>query len=149
MRAATSSAVAAVALALATGCPGPSGTPASKPATPVAADEPTVQKFEAELVHTLVGGGGSTHSNTRTVDGKSSVVVGNITNKVSLGKTTLTTKIEVVGHRAGKDVYKLTYTVAKPEGSQTKSTEVSYEGQRKVLVEDEYGTLVIRPPAKE
>ena len=137
-------------LAVAAGCSRSAPTPADG-APPASVAEGKGPKFESELVHThtVDGKGGSgAYKGTRYEDGKPFNVVENYTTTIKGGSTTLKYEVAFVTHRDGKDVYKLTYTVAKAEGTETKTSEATYEGGRTVLVEDQYGSFVLQPPSK-
>src|SRR5262245_59221575 len=145
----------AVALAAAVGCnrsaptPGAGVSPASA-AVPADGDGGRA-KFEPELLHTNTldgGNGSSSYTSTRNDDGKLFTWANGVTTTIKGRTVTLTFGVAFVGHRNGKDVYKLTYTVKKAEGAQTTTREAAYDGTRTVLVEDEYGSPVLQPPSK-
>jgi hypothetical protein len=143
----------AIGLTLVAGCSRPAPTPAGgespAPAVPAAAGKRP--KFESELVatHTVNGGtGSSAHKSTRYDDGKPFTTVENYSTTIKGSSVTLKYEVAFVAHRDGKDVYKLTYTVEKAGGAETKTTEAAYDGKRAVLVEDQNGSLVLQPPSK-
>ena len=99
--------------------------------------------------HTVNGGtGSSNHTSTRYDNEKPFSAVENWSTTVKAGPITLKCEVVFVAHRDSKDVYKVTYTVAKAEGSETKTNEIPYDGKRAVLIEDQYSTLVLQPPSK-
>ena len=140
--------VVALLLTSAVGCSRSAPTPSSgEPPTPAAvppSSEGKRPKFEYELVHTnaLDGGTGSsvTKGGTRDV----------VSHAITIKGRAVTFKCEIayVGHRDGKDVYKLTYTVEKAGGAESTMKDTAYDGTRTVLIEDQYGTLVLQPPSK-
>ena len=113
-------------------------------------------KFECELIqtHDFNGKtGSSSHFSTKTVDNKLFTSVENYTTTVNLGSVNLKYEFEFLAHRDGKDVYKLTYTISDTSksgvGSETKTSEFTYEGQKKVVIQDKYGSAVFQPPNKK
>jgi hypothetical protein len=142
-----------IGLSLAAGCsrPGSHSAGAEQPAAVAPAADEKRPKFESELVatNTLNGGtGSSVHKSTRYDDDKPFTAVDNYSTTIKGGPVTLKYEVAFVAHRDGKDRYKLTYTVEKAGGSETKTSEAAYDGKRAVLVEDQYGSLVLQPPSK-
>lgn len=106
--------------------------------------------FQSELVHThsINGSGGSgTHRSTHYDDGKPFTAVQEYSTTVREGTTTLKYDLAFAEHRDGKDIYKLSYAVTTAKGAETKSSEAAYDGNRTVIIEDEYGSLVLHPPS--
>lgn len=106
--------------------------------------------FQSELVytHSINGSSGSgIHRSTRYDGGQPFITVEEYSAILREGTTTLNFNLAFAAHRDGKDVYKLSYTVKTAEGAETKSSEVAYDGNRTVVVEDEYGSLVLQPPS--
>jgi hypothetical protein len=147
--------VVGLALAAAVGCtrsaPAPAGEGPPASATVPAGGDGARPKFESELVHTstLDGGtGSSTYKSTRNEDGKLFTVADAIATTIKGATVTLKFEVVFVAHRRGKDVYKVTYSVAKGGATQTTTQEAAYDGTRTVLVEDQYGSLVLQPPSR-
>jgi hypothetical protein len=142
-----------LALAVAVGCSGgapttaPSGAPV--PVTPAPPPEVKQPQLESELVQTVKGQPKSnTHRMSRDKDGKPFYTIDGFATTVVVGETTVKYDLTFEAHRGGKDVYKFTYTVTTNGNARTTTTEVAYDGRKTVLVEDEFGSLVLQPPTK-
>ena len=139
------------------GCGGDSAAtpkPTSKAtqAPPVqSSDESKSPKFESELLvtHTNSGGTGSSSSKTtRYTDGKPFTAVEDYTSTIRGDKLTVKVKVKFLKHENGADVFDVSSEVETPSGSESKSTTVTYKGEKKTILEDKSATVVIQPPTK-
>jgi hypothetical protein len=141
-----------LALAVAVGCSRPVPTPApsetSVSVTPTPAPEDKRPQLESVLVQTVKGQLPSTNTMTRDKDGKPFHSVEGFATTVQVGEIALKYELTFEAHRGGQDVYKFTYTVTSNGNSRTTTNAVAYDSRKTVLVEDEFGSLVLQPPTK-
>jgi hypothetical protein len=139
------------ALGLAAGCDRPSQT--TGPATPTIATglaesgDGKDPKFLSEFVVIDPKGTEVARLFNGGADGGPPVAT-NLRHATGGGRSAVVYEIEFVAHRAGADVFKFAYTAPSTGGSVTRTKEVRYAGERLVLVQDEHGSAVLRPPSK-
>ncbi|OWK45649.1 hypothetical protein FRUB_01980 [Fimbriiglobus ruber] len=105
--------------------------------------------FPSEVIYQFGQDGATTHGVYRGAAGKSAVGAGErYSQTATVGPVSVTFELTFVAHRGGKDVFRLTYTVTDSGRTETKTSEVEYDGTRTVAVEDKHGSVVIQPPGK-
>jgi hypothetical protein len=104
--------------------------------------------FECELVHSLVGTGHESIFRTFRYDsGRPFAWVNELSAAIPVGSTTVNFGVWFVVHWGGKDVYDFEYTAGAGASEERKTSRVQYAGARTVLIEDQFGTLFLRPPS--
>src|SRR5262245_57051784 len=143
--------VVVVVLGLAAGCERPpqtTGTAGAPIATgPAAPADGTGPRFPSEFVVIDPKGVEVARVSNGGAEGGPQAAM-NPRHAVGGGRSAAVYEVEVVAHRGGADVLKFSYTAPTGAGSATTSKEVRYTGGRMIMVQDEHGTAVLRPPTK-